>query len=230
MTRALSICYCRARRIRRRNQFLGLALNLGNKGLCNTRNLPNRRLAATRKEARAAMPTAAVHQTCDKAAGCSRKAGLATAAPNAPAVPWPGPPQPQNICTAPAAAPRTPPATTRMISSSSKTGCSKFSKSAAESACRRTVRVSRMSSFASTYWCTGWELGSRTSFRRLDTAASQTPSGTSPGTEFLTMASSFSFELPLTISPMSRCEVSTFSERKSENSTETSGCLFSKRP
>mmetsp|Transcript_79003 Transcript_79003/g.245069 ORF Transcript_79003/g.245069 Transcript_79003/m.245069 type:complete len:266 (-) Transcript_79003:216-1013(-) len=61
-------------------------------------------------------------------------------------------------------------------------------------------------------------------------AASVTSSGTTRGTAPRTRASKLCLSLPLTISSMSRGEVSTLSARNSENSVETSGCLFSKRP
>mmetsp|Transcript_74466 Transcript_74466/g.206816 ORF Transcript_74466/g.206816 Transcript_74466/m.206816 type:complete len:280 (+) Transcript_74466:161-1000(+) len=141
-----------------------------------------------------------------------------------------GPPHPNTICTAPAAAPSTPPAMIRMISSSSKTGWSRFSNSANESAWRRTVSVSCNPSLLFTYTCKGCVSGSEAIFLNAPIAAMVTSLGTSPGTDLVTISSKLCFKRPLAISSMSMGEDSTRCARNSEKSSDTSGCRFSKRP
>mmetsp|Transcript_52279 Transcript_52279/g.136137 ORF Transcript_52279/g.136137 Transcript_52279/m.136137 type:complete len:278 (+) Transcript_52279:2-835(+) len=141
-----------------------------------------------------------------------------------------GPPKLKRNCRTPVANPRTPPMTIRVISSSWKTGWSRLSNSAGASSRRRCASVASTARHSARYACAGWPSGSAANLRRPPHAAPTTASGTMNGTLRRSSASNSARRSPLASSATRRGLVSTRLERKAANSTETSGCRFSKRP
>mmetsp|Transcript_243 Transcript_243/g.551 ORF Transcript_243/g.551 Transcript_243/m.551 type:complete len:416 (-) Transcript_243:461-1708(-) len=190
------------------------------------------RLIAERTAATTAIPPTATHQTHASMTGAGSRARAPPAAPAAatPAALEGGPPQPRAICKAPAAAPKTPPAMMRMISSSWNTGWRRSSNSADDRALKRRLSVCSSSKAWLTYTCNGWVSGSNASFRKAPTAAALTSCGTNCGTALSMRASKLCLRRPVAISSINRVDVSTRVARNSENSPDTSGWRFSKRP